>query len=78
MTDKISKFINSLDKKTRIKLKQRLVELSKNPYSGSDTKKLKGFDDKIFRLRMRKIRIIYKIIDKDILIIDIDYRGNIY
>jgi len=79
MPDKIIKFINSLDKKTRERLKKRLIDLKTNPFkSTNDIKKLKGNKENFYRLRMGKIRIIYKINDKDIEIIDIDYRGNIY
>lgn len=41
-------------------------------------KKMQGRDDNIYRLRIGKIRIVYKIADADVEIIDIDYRGNIY
>ena len=78
MTDKIDKIIKSLTPQTRERLKQRLLKLKRDPFSGSDIKKIKGFDDKIYRLRMGKIRIIYKTGNNGVEIIDIDYRGNIY
>ena len=78
MTDKIEKFIKSLNRKTRKRLRKRLIELKLSPFKGCDVKKLRGFDDKTFRIRIGKIRIIYRVLNKDILIIDIDYRGNIY
>lgn len=79
MPDKVSKFINSLDKKTRARLKKRLIDLKNNSIKPSgDIKKLKGCKEDLYRLRMGKIRIIYKINNNNIEIIDIDYRGNIY
>lgn len=78
MPDKIAKFLNSLDAKVKAKLKQRLKLLQSSPFSGQDIKLLHGYSEKLFRLRMGKIRIIYKVVDAGIEIIDIDYRGNIY
>jgi len=79
MPEKIIKFINSLDKKTRERLKKRLEDLKMNPFKTSnDVKKLKGYKENCYRLRMGKIRIIYIINNNKIEIIDIDYRGNIY
>lgn len=76
---KIQKFLQSLPKELRKKLFERLALLQKNPYDEAlDIKKLKG-NTPLFRLRVGKIRIIYKI-NKDTVveIIDIDWRGNIY
>jgi mRNA-degrading endonuclease RelE of RelBE toxin-antitoxin system len=78
MPDKITKFIKSLDKKMRLRLKEKLLEVKKNPFSGGDIKKLQGVGESLYRLRVGKIRVIYKILQSDIEIIDIDYRGNIY
>lgn len=78
MPDKITKFINALDKKTRARLKKKMLELKMNPYQMKDIKKLQGGAD-IYRLRLGKIRIVYKILENQSMeIIDIDYRGNIY
>jgi len=77
MTDKIQKFLKSLDKKTKEKLKKRLLLLKESPYKGNDIKKLQGYND-LYRLRVGKIRIIYKAPNQEIEIIDIDYRGNVY
>ncbi len=79
MPDKIIKFINSLDKKTKERLKKRLSDLKTNPLkSSNDIKKLKGCKEDLYRLRIGKIRIIYKMNNNNIEIIDIDYKGNIY
>lgn len=79
MPDRITKFIKSLDKKTRSKLRQKLLALKKDPFSAKDVKKLKVSGDiNAYRLRMGKIRIIYKVVGGEVEVIDIDYRGNIY
>lgn len=78
MTDKTTKFIKSLDNKTKERLKEKLIALKRSPYLKKDIKKLRGAENDVYRLRMGKIRIIYKLVKSDIEIIDIDYRGNIY
>lgn len=79
MPDRITKFIKSLDKKTRSKLKQKLLALKRDPFSAKDVKKLKVSGNiNAYRLRMGKIRIIYRMVNREVEIIDIDYRGNIY
>ncbi len=77
MTDKIKKFINSLEAKLKQKLIARIFELINNPQQGSDIKKLKGKKD-MYRLRMGKIRIIYMAQKGDVKILAVDYRGNLY
>lgn len=79
MTDRISKFIASLSPKIREQLKHKLVDLRKSPFNTAGVKKMQGWGENVYRLRMGKIRIIYKVdINGEIEIIDIDYRGNIY
>lgn len=78
MPDKIAKFIASLDKKIQQRLKAKLQSIKNNPFEGHDLKKLTGVEEKIYRVRIGKIRIIYEVINKEVVILDIDYRGNIY
>jgi mRNA-degrading endonuclease RelE of RelBE toxin-antitoxin system len=79
MPDKIAKFITSLDQKTKGRLKERLLKLKQNPFQNrQDIKKLSVRESNVYRLRMGKIRIIFKVIENEVDIIDIDYRGNIY
>ncbi|MCA9374579.1 type II toxin-antitoxin system RelE/ParE family toxin [Candidatus Peregrinibacteria bacterium] len=79
MPDKITKFVNALDAKTRKRLKERLKSLRENPLARSqDVKKLKGWGKNTYRLRMGDIRIIYRLNDSKVAIIDIDFRGNVY
>jgi len=79
MTDKIQKFIDSLDRKTREYLKQRISSLIEDPFrKHQDIRKLNGWGKDTYRLRVGKIRIIYKITGKKIQIMAVDYRGNVY
>ncbi|MBI4272338.1 type II toxin-antitoxin system RelE/ParE family toxin [Candidatus Uhrbacteria bacterium] len=78
MSDRVTKFIESLEPKTREHLKKKLLSLKVDPYNSRDIKKLQGYPVATYRLRMGKIRIVYQIKEKVIEIIDIDYRGNIY
>lgn len=77
MPDKITKFIEYLNEKTKLKLKAKLLALKENPFATKDVKKMKGMEN-LYRLRMGKIRIVYTIISGDIVITSIGYRGDIY
>lgn len=62
------------------KIIEKLEILAQNPYENSlDIAKLIGYD-KHYRLRIGKYRLLYEIIDEQILIYayDIDSRGDIY
>jgi mRNA-degrading endonuclease RelE of RelBE toxin-antitoxin system len=79
--EKAEKFLDMLDSKTRISIKDHLKMLSKDPYSRAlDTKKLKGIGKKpyIFRLRVGNYRIIYFIQQNEILVTDIVRRETGY
>ncbi len=78
MTDKIDKFLNSLDEKKHQRLKTRLIRIKKDPHGIAGAKKLRGFGSHVYRVRMGKIRVIYQVLADEVQIIDIDYRGNIY
>ena len=79
MTDKIKKFFASQTPELRARLKKKLEAIRENPLSGPQIKKLQGYGKNVFRLRVGDIRIIYIVQkNKQIEILDIDYRGNIY
>lgn len=79
MTDKIQKFFDAQDLKTKSRLKKKLLELKQNPFTGNNIKKMSGYGKNVFRLRVGDIRIIY-LVHKNLAIeiLDIDYRGSIY
>lgn len=75
------KFINRLSSKDQDIVFSKLSALRTHPYKNNlDIKKLHGSTDNIFRLRIRDIRIIYKIYNKEliILVIDAGFRKDIY
>lgn len=79
MPDRITKFIESLDEKTKARLKEKLSLLKENPFQMAQVKKLTTWGEKTYRFRMGNIRIIYKVHeDNAVEILDIDYRGNLY
>lgn len=77
MSDKITKFLQSLDEKTKNRLKKKLLELKMNPEHYTGIKRIMGKKN-TFRIRIGNIRIIYTHTSQQITVIDIDYRKNIY
>lgn len=78
---KVVKFLQSRNTSERRLIKQKLTLLKEDPYSHQelDIKKLKGNTD-AFRLRTGKFRIIYQILNKElvILVISAGTRGDVY
>ena len=79
--EKSLKFISSLQKHDRERLKKAIFTLKTDPIpiKSLDIAKLKGEKNK-YRIRKGKFRIIYEIIweQKLILIHRIDFRGDVY
>ncbi len=79
--DKSLKFISSLQKKDRERLKEAILVLKEDPVpiKSLDIAKLKGEKNK-YRIRKGKFRIVYEVIweQKLILIHRVDFRGNAY
>ena len=77
-----AKFISSQDKNTKQRIKKAIDGLTEMPPKG-DIKSLQGYTNKTYRLRIGKLRIIYRY-DTDtnqqriLFISDIDSRGDIY
>lgn len=78
MPDKIAKFLQGLNAKTRKQLKLKMSQLRENPFAMPGVKKMQTGEGVYYRLRVGKIRIIYVVSNIGVEIIDIDYRGNIY
>lgn len=78
---KAAKYIESLDKPTKQRIKVGIEGLTENPPKG-DIKILQGYSDGRKRLRIGKYRIIYNYGNNkeiDILyIMNVDSRGDIY
>ncbi len=75
--DKIRKFLRRLNKTEKIKVLKLLHDISNNSLSKLTVKKLQGLKD-LYRIRIGKIRIIFKKTDKKNVIINIDYRKDSY
>jgi mRNA interferase RelE/StbE len=79
--DKSLKFISSLQKHDRERLKEAILVLKEDPVpiKSLDITKLKGEKNK-YRIRKGKFRIVYEVIweQKLILIHRVDFRGNAY
>ena len=73
------KFLKNAEKELYGRIIKKLESLKENPFP-SDAKRVVGRQEKIFRVRVGKYRIMYAVFyDKnEILIIDIDKRDSIY
>lgn len=75
------KFLNSLDRPTKQRIKAAIEGLTEKPPKG-DIKPLQGYKDGRKRLRVGKYRILYNYEPNGeitvLLILDIDTRGDIY
>lgn len=75
MTDKIQKLLNSLSEKEKSKIKELLLKIKSKDFKNLDIKKLKARND-IFRIRKRKLRIIFKNNKYSIFILSIEKRDD--
>jgi mRNA-degrading endonuclease RelE of RelBE toxin-antitoxin system len=75
MVDKITKALNKFTQKEKELVKNLLLKINKNNVAGLDLKKLKGRND-VYRVRKGKIRIIYRIEDKQIFLLAIERRNE--
>lgn len=80
-TKKAVKYIESLDKTTKQRIKSGIEGLTEKPPKG-DIKIMQGFSDGRKRLRIGKYRIIYNYIQDEkieiLCIMNVDTRGDIY
>ena len=78
---KVTKFLKTRSAKEQNLIIGKLNQLKQNPKSNTalDIKKMKGLEN-VFRLRIGKIRIIYQVLDNEllVLIITAGTRGDIY
>ncbi|NHN33637.1 type II toxin-antitoxin system RelE/ParE family toxin [Paenibacillus sp. S3N08] len=63
----------------RRRIRDALLELAENPFQSPEVKRLKGRKGQ-YRKRVGDYRIIYEIVDKQliILVLKISIRGNVY
>jgi mRNA interferase RelE/StbE len=78
---KAAKFLKSRSSSIKLIVKQKLESLREDPFTHPklDIKKLKG-QENVYRLRIGKIRIIYQVLEQDLLILVISAggRGDVY
>ncbi len=77
LNKKSEKFLDKIkNKEILVSLVKSLKNLSNNPYTG---KKLKGFDS-LYRIRVGKFRVIYKIDEEEkvVYVVLIDKRERVY
>ena len=80
LSQKAAKFLDKLDKNLSERIKERLRILSENPVP-SDAKFIaRGDNDKVFRIRIGDYRALYKLKEKQkvILIAKVDKRPRVY
>ena len=80
ISKRAEKFLMKQSQKTKTFVAKKLIELRKSPYQNSlDIQKLSGVKN-AYRLRIWKIRILYRIYEREILIFvfDMGYRGDVY
>ena len=74
--DRISKFLNKLSQKELTVVKDVLEKIKKGETANLDMKKLKGADN-FFRVRKGDIRIIYRINEKEeIILLNIERKND--
>ena len=74
------KIFKKLDKTTAGRIIEAIETLCDNPHETSNTKKMKGYSDNVYRLRVGSYRIIYEIVNNELIIIvvNVGSRGDIY
>jgi mRNA interferase RelE/StbE len=80
-TKEFEKNIQTLDTKIYTKIKNIVYpQLKKNPFYGTNIKKLKGKYDGVYRYRLGNYRLFY-VVDQDkviVIVSTIDHRKNAY
>jgi mRNA interferase RelE/StbE len=80
-TKEFEKTIKKLDSKIYIKIKNIVYpQLRKNPYYGTNIKKLKGEYEGVYRYRLGNYRLFYVVNDEKVIVIvtTISHRQNAY
>lgn len=77
MTDRLEKFLQRLERRKRKQLLEKINKLKNGDLEGLDCKRLVNTNG-LFRLRVGKIRLIFRKKGDVVEIIDVDFRGGIY
>lgn len=74
------KNLRKIDRVTAGRIFISLEELSNDPFNNPNTKKMKGKEGIVYRLRVGNYRIIYEVLNNELIIfvVRIGPRGDIY
>lgn len=75
--DKIFKFLKRLNKREREKIDSLIDRVLEDDVADLRPEKLKGFSG-LYRIRVNKIRIVFRRGKSENIIANIDYRKNVY
>jgi len=78
---RVIKFINKRIPKDKERIREKFLELQKNPYPPNDNADIKKLQSKNgFRLRVGDYRFLYDVVDSELIIYmdNADNRGDIY
>ena len=77
---KALKFYDKIDKNTIRKFNEAIENLRTNPFVGNDIQKLRGKLAGKYRLRVRSLRVVYRVEkEKNIVLVEsIGGRGDVY
>lgn len=80
LSQRSQKFLEKLDSNIRIRVKERLRKLGKNPVPSDSKFICRDKGDKVFRYRIGDYRALYKVKDKEkiVLVTKIDKRPRVY
>jgi len=78
-SNQTSKFLKKIDKVLLKRLLEKIEELKERPFL-HDTKIIKGYEEKIYRVRIGDYRILYEVDHKNntLGIVKIDKRSKVY
>ena len=79
LNSRARKYLSNLDKKTRDSILNKIKSLTRDPFP-SDTKRVVGRKEKVFRLRIGKYRILYVVYIElnTVVVVNIDKRSRAY
>ena len=74
-----TKFLSNLDKINRKRIIEKIKNLANNPFPNNSVR-IKGWKEKLYRIRVRNIRILYFVEEESstIFILKIDKRSRVY
>lgn len=75
--DKIQKFLQQLSGKELARVLVIMLAIQSGEWTALDMKKLMHEED-LYRVRTGKIRIVFRMVNGKWVVVNIDYRGDVY